>query len=124
MNIIIDRPQLVRAVLLYLTKSFGNLTPKEIKKYPDSLFYVNSENEVLMEYDKKTKVIWIDHDNIWSKLERYFYLEYNDIQLIMKDWLEETYKLGGVTPKAVRWFDYRWLEETYKLGGVTLDFND
>ncbi len=98
MNIIIDRPQLVRVVKLFLTKSFGNLTQKKHKDYPDSVFYVDSENQILMEYDKKNERVWISYDNIWSKLERYFYLEYKDIQLIIKDWLEEHYKLEGVTP--------------------------
>jgi hypothetical protein len=98
MNIIIDKPQLVKAVKLYLTKSFGDLTPKTSSKYPDSVFYVNSNNRILMGYYEKTGQIRIDNINIWSKLERYFYLNYDDIQLIMKDWLGEHYGLRGVTP--------------------------
>ena len=98
MNIIVDKPQLVKAVKLYLTKNFGNLTPKTRSKYPDSVFYVNSDKDLLMRYYKNTNYIWINNTNIWSKLERYFYLNYDDIQLIMKDWLGEHYGLRGVTP--------------------------
>jgi len=93
MNIIVDRPQLVRVVKLYLTKSFGDLTPKRHKDYPDTVFYVNPDNDILMEYDKEIDYIWIGYNKIWSKLELYFPLKYNDIQLIMKDWLEEHYNL-------------------------------
>jgi hypothetical protein len=104
MNIIVDKPQLVKAVKLYLTKSFGDLTPKTNSKYPGSVFYVNSDNEILMQYNDENKVIWIGYDQIWSKLESLFYLEFDNIQLIMKDWLEEHYGLRGAIP-----FDY-WKE--------------
>ena len=93
MNIIVDRPQLVRVVKLYLTKSFGDLTPKRHKDYPNSVFYANPDNDILMEYDKENEYIWIGYNKIWSKLELYFPLKYDDIQLIMKDWLEEHYNL-------------------------------
>ena len=98
MNIIIDKPQLVKAVKLYLTKNFGNLTPKTSKDYPDSVFYVNSDNEILMEYDKEYNFIYVSYVNIFSKLLSYFPINHSDIQLIMKDWLEEHYGLRGVRP--------------------------
>ena len=100
MNIIVDRPQLVRVVKLYLTKSFGDLSPKTSSKYPDSVFYVNSDNDILMEYDKKNENVWVGYDQIWSKLELYFPLKYDDIQLIIKDWLEEHYNLRGLKPRS------------------------
>jgi hypothetical protein len=98
MNIIVDRPQLVKAVKLYLTRFFGDLTIKTSKDYPDSVFYVDSDNEILMEYDKKTNDVLIDYISILSKLASLFYLNYGEIHLIMKDWLEEHYNLKGVTP--------------------------
>ena len=98
MNIIIDRPQLVKVVKLYLTKSFGNLTPKTSKDYRGSVFYVNSDNDILMEYDEQTGYVWIDNNSIWSKLESLFSLNYDDIELIMKGWLAEHYNLIWVKP--------------------------
>ena len=119
MNIIINRPQLVRVVLLYLNKYFGNLTQKTSTEYPNSVFYVNSDNEVIMEYDKKSKVVWIRYDRIWSKIESLFYLKYDDIQSIMEHWLDEAYKLKGVTPLELRGPGDLQLDEAYKLKGVT-----
>jgi len=52
-----------------------------------------------MEYDEKKEYVWIDNDLIWSKLQSLFYIDYDDIQLIMKDWLEEHYNLSGITPR-------------------------
>jgi len=98
MNIIVDRPKLVRVVLLFLNNNFGNLTPKTTEKYPNSVFYVNPNNEIMMEYDKENGYVFIHNDHIWSKIESLFHLNYDDTQSIMKVWLEESYKLEGVTP--------------------------
>ena len=109
MNIIVDRPQLVRVVLLYLNKNFGNLTPKKHKDYPNTVFYVNSSNEVMMEYDKENEDVYIHYEYIWLKIESLFHLNYGDIQSIMKVWVEEAYKLEGVTPRYNSWsFQARW----------------
>lgn len=107
MDIIVDKPQLVRAVLLYLNNNFGNLTPKTSSKYPNSVFYVNSDNEVMMEYGKG--VVVIHYKQIWSKIESLFHLNYNDTQSIMKVWLEGTYKLEDVKPHYGQdVFENRW----------------
>ena len=98
MNIIVDRPQLVRVVLRYLNMNFGDLTPKSYLNIPGKVFYVNTDNEVIMEYDKENEHVWIDYYNFWSKIESLFSLNYRETQSIMKVWLEETYKLEGVTP--------------------------
>ena len=93
MNIIVDRPQLVRVALLYLNMNFGNLTPKTSSEYPDSVFYVDSDNEIMMEYVKKNKYVYIHYYHIWSKIESLFSFNYSETQSIMKVWLEETYNL-------------------------------
>ena len=98
MNIIVDRPQLVRVVLLYLNNNFGNLTPKKSFKHPNSVFYVNSDNEVMMEYEYTNGNVLIDRDQIWSKIESLFSLDYGDTRLIVKYWLDKTYNLSGVAP--------------------------
>jgi len=96
MNIIIDRPQLVKVVKLYLTKSFGDLTPKKSKEYVNSVFYVNSDNVAIIEHCKLTDHLFISHQDIWSKLESYFPIKGNDIGLIILDWLVDHYKLDYI----------------------------
>ena len=104
MNIIVDRPQLVRTVLLYLNMNFGDLTRKNSNNQYHSLFefYANLNNEVMMEYDVQEELVYIDYD-FWSKIESLFQLNYNDTQSIMKVWLGEKFKeLEGIKPiKAV-----------------------
>jgi hypothetical protein len=75
--------------------------PKKHKYYPNSVFYVNSGNEVLMEYSPINKYIHIHHEYIWSKIESLFHLNYLQVESIMKAWLKEKpYELGEVTPSA------------------------
>jgi hypothetical protein len=113
MNIQVNRHQLERVVIKWLNKNFGNLTTKKHKDYPKSVFYVNSDNQVMMKYNQKNGYVYIHNDHIWSKIESLFHLNYDDTQSIMKVWLEEAYKLGGVTPFNA---DVRLeLEEDYKL---------
>jgi hypothetical protein len=98
MNIQVNKHQLERVVIKWLNKYFGNLTQKKHKKHPNSVFYVNSNNEAMMEYDQENGEVLISYDHIWSKIELLFHLNYRDIQSIMKVWLGETYKLEEVTP--------------------------
>lgn len=109
MSIIHDRPLFVNSVLRYLNMNFYELTPKKHKDYPQSVFYVNSDNQVMMEYDKKNESVYIPYEYIWSKIESLFHLNYSDVQSIMKVWLVETYELGGVTPiMGMSMLDYSW----------------
>lgn len=101
MNVIVDKPQLVRVVKLYLTKSLGNLIPKTNSNYPDSVFYVNSENLVMMERNDLVNSIYISYSEIWYKLEKYFQFSRYSSRLIIKDWLKEPpYNLEGFIPRA------------------------
>ena len=96
MNIQVNKDQLERVAIKWLDKHFGNLTPKKDKNDSNSVFYVNSNNEVMMEYYKISERVYIHYDQIWSKIQSLFHLNYDDTQSIIKVWLEETYKLEGV----------------------------
>ena len=98
MDIQVNEHQLERVVIKWLNKHFGNLTQKKHKDHPESVFYVNSGNEVIMEYNQENERVYIHYDHIWSKIESLFHLNYGETQSIMKVWVEEDYKLGGVTP--------------------------
>ena len=96
MNTLVDRPKLVREALLYLNMNFGNLTPKTSSKHPNSVFYADSDNEVMMEYNEKIGEVYIHYNNIWSKIESLFSLNYSETQSIIKVWLERDYNLRNL----------------------------
>ena len=81
MNIQVNKHQLERVVIKWLNKNFGNLTPKTIKKYRNSVFYVNSSNEIMIEYNKKSERVYISE--IWTMIESLFHLDDNDIKKIL-----------------------------------------
>jgi hypothetical protein len=83
----------------------AKLTPKKHKDHPNSVFYVNLNKEIMMEYDQKNEYVYIHYDHIWSKIESLFHLNYHVIHSIMKVWLKETYKLEGVRPMDN---DFNW----------------
>lgn len=93
MNIIIDKPQLVRVVLLYLNNNFGNLTQKTSPKYPNSVFYVDSDGKVLMEYEKENKDFYIEYPHLWNKINSLFSIGHFDTEQILKNWLINTYNI-------------------------------
>jgi hypothetical protein len=96
MNTLVDKPQLVRVVIQYLNMKFGNLTPKTSSEFPNSVFYVDSDDEIMMEYDEKKGIVYIHYNHIWLKIRSLFSLEYDDIQSIMKVWLERDYNLRKI----------------------------
>ena len=110
-----NKHQLERIVIKWLNQNFGNLTPKTTEKYPKSVFYVNSDNGVMMEHNQKNECVYIHYDHIWSKIESLFHLNYGDAESIMKVWVEEDYKLGGVTPLKLVVIGSVRVEEAYKL---------
>ena len=98
MNIQVNKHQLERVVIKWLDKHFGNLTLKKHKGYPNLVFYVNSGDEVMMEYDKENEWVFIDYGRIWLKLESLFGLKPRETRSILGHWLDKSYDLRGVIP--------------------------
>ena len=66
--------------------------------YSHSIFFKRkSDGKIIAEINKKNEQFWLDYESVWSFFERYFNLEYSEIQEIARDWLEETFKLRGYT---------------------------
>jgi hypothetical protein len=108
MDIQVNRHQLERVVIKWLNQHYGNLIQKKHTNVPRTIFYVNSKNEIIMEYDyflKNRKDIHVDNERIWSKLQSIFHLKYLEVQSIIKVWLKETYGLDDddVTPLKNDW---------------------
>ena len=116
MKYIITESQHSNAIDKFITYQ---LEPHEVKrssKYPNSIFWVK-DGEVIAEINERSDYFWVDYQ-IWDTISSMFSMEYNEIQRVMKDWLEEHYKLGGLTPAYSSDINLK-LEEHYKLGGLT-----
>ena len=99
MKFIITESKLQKAALLWMNNNFSpdQLEVVESPKYPNSISY-KKNGIVVMEQDKKNKDFWFDYDEIWSFFESFFPMEYEEMQGVLKIWLEETFNLKGYTP--------------------------
>jgi hypothetical protein len=108
MKYIITENQLNRAALRFLNTEYGDLVPYETDKFPVYIFFMK-DGEVIFDYNKKNGYVAISHNKIWSFLESFFGLEYEEIRDIITQWVEEHYKLR-VTTTVPYYFKYilRW----------------
>ena len=108
MKYIITESQLDRAALKYLNSEYGDLEPYETDEYPNHIFFMK-DGEVIFDYNKKNGWVYISNEKIWSLLESFFGLEYEEIQDLLKQWVEEHYKLRVTTTNEI-WSDMesRW----------------
>jgi hypothetical protein len=95
MKYIITESQLDRAALKYLNIKYGDLEPYETDN-PNHIYFIK-DDEFIFEYNKKNRVVFISYNKIWSFLESFFGLEYEEIQDLTKEWVEEHYKLDVIT---------------------------
>ena len=108
MRYIITEGQLDRAVIKWLNQEYGDLEPFEIEKHPDYIYFMK-DGEVVFDYNKKNGYVGVSYDKIWSFLENFFGLEYEEIQDLTKEWVEEHYKLRVTTTmEEFVWFNLRW----------------
>jgi len=106
MKYIITENKLDKVVITWLNNKFGNLKP--IVKVGRTI-YVNEDRLPLFYYYQEIKNgdVHINYDEIWSFLESFFGIEYEQIEGIIKQWLRETYNLKGLTPCPVLKHVYR-----------------
>jgi len=118
MKYIITESKIEQVVIKYLNKLYGDLEEYRQDGYPDSVFFVKG-NKVYMEHYLKKKKLYVDYYTIWSDLENTFSLEDDEIQSIIKDWVQVTYNLRGVTPIQVFGLPLDVVDVTHNLRSVT-----
>jgi len=92
MKYIITESKLHNIVIKYLNSEYGDLTPYETEKYPDYIFFMK-DGEVIFDYDKKNRDVYVSYSYVWSFLKTFFGLENKEIQILTKKWVNENYKL-------------------------------
>lgn len=114
MKVIITESQKNRTIIKWFNSEYGDLTPFETGKYPDYIFFMK-DGEVIFDYNKENGSLYISYDKIWSFLQSFFGLKYEEIQDLTKEWVEEHYKLGVTTTRVSMPKVRPRMEEHYKL---------
>ena len=104
--------------LLEFLNQFNDLTTVEKSNV---IYYVDKDKRPLFYYyhDEKNGNVYISYNRIWMFFSVIIGLKSEEIKGIMKNWLEETYNLRGLTPENHEWEQLNALEETYNLRGLT-----
>ena len=79
-------------IIKYLNSEYVNLEQFETEKQPNHIFFMK-DGEVIFDYNKKNGYVGVSYDKIWSFLKNFFGLEYEEIQDLTKEWVEEHSKL-------------------------------
>jgi hypothetical protein len=95
MKYIITESQYNNAINRFITYQLEPHEEKTSKEYPNSIFWVK-DGEIIVKIDK-SKNFWVKID-IWEIISSMFSLGYNETQEVIKEWLEEHYNLGLLTP--------------------------
>ena len=76
---------------------FNDLTPIEMD---GQIIYVNKDRIPLVMYNqnKKYRSVWIDYYRIWMFFSEVIDMKTEEIQSIIKNWLEQTYNITGLIP--------------------------
>jgi len=66
----------------------------------------------------ENRFFYVSYNDIWSKFEKETKLKYLEIQSIVKDILEEGFKIKGITPQSYVPFKIMLFEEGFKIKGI------
>lgn len=86
---------------LFLLEILGNeLTVKiDREKYPNSVFYFKGDSCLLeLEKSGSTTYLSCNYSKIWNPISEQFSLGYSEIQQLIKETVEEHFKMRDVTP--------------------------
>ena len=124
MKYLITESQYDNAIDKFITYQFEPHEEKRTKKHSESIFWVK-DGEIIAEI-LNSKYFWVN-DKIWRNINGMFSLKSSDKTIqVIKNWLEEHYGLGSLTPEWINFKDHNvlfpqinedeiMLEEHYKL---------
>lgn len=93
----------------FLYESMSNLKTVPSKEKPGWMLYKNSKGETLMVDDSEAEnqenpSLWVDYEDIWSKLSKEFNLNFQQIKDLCVRMLELTHKRKVITAVPYRYF--------------------
>jgi len=77
----------------YLIAHLSNLNRYEYERHPDFLFFGDSADSVVIEYEIEDKYLWIIYDPIWTFFHHVIRLSYVETQSLLTWWFVEEFDL-------------------------------
>lgn len=110
--------KLKHKIINYLNKNYSGLVRYETDKWKDSIFFMK-DGKTIYEYNKKNKNVYLSYHYIWSFLESFIGLKYEEIQDLTKLWVEGQFKSNVETTKRTYQYRINQVEEQFKLDVIT-----
>jgi hypothetical protein len=79
----------------FITHQFEPHKEKRTREYPNSIFWLK-DGEIIAQIENPD-YFWIN-PQIWTNIMSMFSLKHTETRQVIKDWLEEHYKLGELKP--------------------------
>jgi hypothetical protein len=111
MKLVVLDKQLEDALTLYANKYFDHFKPRKHKDYPDTIFYVNTKDEPVFQYNKKTKDAVVHIHKVFSKIKANFTVNDDQVKQFFKKWFNDTYGLKNVNPQLYSTTSLRYLKK-------------
>ena len=86
------------------------------KESPNSILFMKDGN---LYFELENSTLWCSYINVWSVLKNEFTLEYNQIQSLIRNQVEERFKMKRITPCCLRMASRSLVEERFKMKGIT-----
>jgi hypothetical protein len=93
------------------------ILPKK-KQWPNYLFFAKN-GEIWFELNQKNNNLWCRYETVWRVFETEFGINYNEIQIIIQEQVEQAYGLKGITPLYEVAAGVLMVEQVYGLKGAT-----
>ncbi len=79
-------------IILFIQFWLKDLIPFKMEHISDSIFYMNSAGLYVIEQNPKNKYLYVRWIGFWNVLESKYLMKYEDIQLLLKFMIEESFK--------------------------------
>ena len=112
LGIIVDNDCL--NIIKFIEDNILNLEKFLDPDYPSFIFYMK-DGKCYLEYDTKNQYLYIRYEGIWDVFYKQFKLGDTEIQQIMKDIVEDHYKLKVKTTRLLSFLFRQKVEDHYKL---------
>ena len=95
MKYLIKESQYNNAINKFISHQFEPHKEKRTREYPNSIFWLK-DGEIIAQIENPD-YFWIN-PQIWTNIMSMFSLKHTETRQVIKDWLEEHYKLGELKP--------------------------
>lgn len=103
-----------KEIINFINSKLSDLIPFQYDAYPESIFYMSSDDLYILEQDNNNDRLWVRLDGFWKVLENKYSMVLDDIQVLLKYMIEQAFKHKINTPLHAFDGHSRTVEQAFK----------